>query len=177
MKPIYQGSKALSNIFQGNKRIKKIYINNTVVYIYTEAFDFPPPIMDSANQDGISIESNREGAYRLFRDRANGGYLSRGQYVTTHFPEPRQITSLEMRAVNYETDSDNVGRFSFQASNDNSTWTTLIESSNPYQYTNTWRTYSFENNAYYTYYRYNFISNQGGKASGLASLRYHGEKE
>lgn len=177
MKPIYYGGREITDIFVGGNRIKKIWRGNTLVYIWTEPFDFPPPIMNSNNQDGIEIISNMGNAYILFRNESRNYGLRAGQYVTVHFPEPRQITSLEMLSLNFETDSDNVGRFSFQASNDNSSWVTLIESNNGYQNTNSWRTYSFENPNYYTYYRYNFLAGQGGSATGLPSLRYHGNKE
>ena len=177
MKPIFTGGWEITDIFVGGNRIKKIWRGNTLVYIWTEPFDFPPPIMNSNNQDGIEIISNMGNAYILFRNESRDYGLRAGQYVTVHFPEPRQITSLEMLSLNFETDSDNVGRFSFQASNDNSSWVTLIESNNGYQNTNSWRTYSFENPNYYTYYRYNFLAGQGGSATGLPSLRYHGNKE
>ena len=132
--------------------------------------------MNSTNQDGIEIISNRGDAFWLFKNAQNGGKLSAGQYVTVKFPEPRRITSLEMLSLNYETDSDNVDRFSFQASNDNSSWVTLIESNNGYQYTNSWRRYGFTNPNFYTYYRYNFIYGQGGRVTGLSGLKYHGLK-
>ena len=177
MKPIYYGGQEITDIFMDGNRIKKIWRGNALVYIWTEPFDFPPPIMNSNNQDGIEIISNMGNAYILFRNESRSYGLRAGQYVTVHFPEPRQITSLEMLSLNFETDSDNVGRFSFQASNDNSSWVTLIETTNGYQNTNSWRTYSFENPNYYTYYRYNFLAGQGGSATGLPSLKYHGNKE
>lgn len=84
-------------------------------------------------------------------------YSNTDPYIGQHFPDPTIINEYRLYPFNYDDRNDDPKAWLFEASNDDITWVTLDSRSGEFFVLGNWKTYSFQNEDYYTYYRLNIL--------------------